>query len=837
MTLKDLNIGEKGIITKVKGRGSFRKRIIEMGFIKGKEITVTRKAPLSDPIEYQIMGYSVSLRQSEAELIEVVTSNESIISGLPYNGVIGTAKLKKEVVKKSKTIDIVMVGNPNSGKTSLFNFASGSREHVGNYAGVTVDSKTTIFKHKGYIFNITDLPGTYSLTAFSPEEIFVRNYITTHMPDIVVNVIDSSNLERNLYLTTQLIDMDIKIVIALNMFDELLKKKDEFNYDLLGKMIGIPFIPTVGSKGKGIKNLLDTIINVYEDSDNTIRHIHINYGKEVEESINKIQEVLRLDKALTDKVSSRFFSIKLIEKDKEIEQKLKTSNYYDKIIEVAKKEIKRLEIIFNEDTETVIANARYGFISGALKETYKQKIIVSDEKTLTQKIDSVLTHKYFGFPIFIFFIWLMFQATFSLGKYPMEWLDMFVSFTGDTLKNILPSSILTDLLIDGIINGVGGVLVFLPNILILFLFISIMEDTGYMARTAFIMDKLMHIIGLHGKSFIPLIMGFGCNVPAIMATRTLNNRTDRLLTILILPFMSCSARLPVYILIAGAVFPKYASHVIFSIYLFGILLSILVALIFKNTIFRNAEAPFVMELPPYRIPTLRSVVRHIWFKASLYLKKMGGVILIASIIIWLLGYFPLNINYSKNYDAEINTYKTQLDKLIISKDANGNLNDSIKNIYKEKINELKLLKESERQQKSYIGKLGKLIEPVIRPLGFDWRMGISLISGAAAKEIVISTMGVLFHTSLSDENTGMLKEKLRNVTYQSGKKIGKPIFTPVTAYAFLLFVLIYLPCIGVISAVSREAGHWKWSLFLISYTTFIAWVVAFLVQSIGSLIF
>lgn len=587
MTLDQLKIGEEGIITKIKGRGSFRKRVMEMGFIKGKPVKMIKAAPLRDPIEYQIISYNISLRLAEAALIEILPIHElppEIIPKKVEDQLLVTEKIREQVLERGREIEVALVGNPNSGKTSIFNFASHSREHVGNYAGVTVDSKKAIFKQSDYKFSLTDLPGTYSLTAFSPEELYVRQFLMEENPDVVLNVIDASNLERNLYLTTQLIDMDMKVVIALNMYDDLSKKGDHFDYDHLGKMIGIPIIPTIARTGEGIEELFNTVIAQYEDEEPVTRHIHIQYDKEIERSISRIQEQIRATK-FSYALSSRFFALKLIEKDEETRKYIDSFNKDGNIVSLAEKEINRLENLLGEDTETLITDARFGFISGALKETYKH--VEEKEKDInpTQKLDRILTNKWLGFPIFLFFLWLMFQSTFSIGQYPVNWIESGVAWLTITLNNIIPYGIVQDLIVDGIIGGVGGVIVFMPNILILFLFISFMEDTGYMARVAFIMDKLMHFVGLHGKSFIPLIMGFGCNVPAIMATRTLENRRDRLLTMLILPLMSCSARLPVYILIAGAIFPSQAGNVIFGLYMFGILLSVLVAIVLKNTLF------------------------------------------------------------------------------------------------------------------------------------------------------------------------------------------------------------------------------------------------------------
>lgn len=833
MRLSELQNGEFGIISKVKGRGAFRKRITEMGFVKGKKVTVIKNAPLKDPIEYNIMGYEVSLRRSEAALVEVVTPNEAKeLLKDNYSGVHSSEPeleiLETGATVQSKVINIALVGNPNAGKTTFFNYASGSHEHVGNYGGVTVDSKNARFKYKGYTFNITDLPGTYSLTAYTPEEVYVRKYIHENNPDIVVNVVDASNLERNLYLTTQLIDMDIKVVVALNMYDELIHKGDKFDYKSLGKMIGIPFVPTVSSKGKGITTVFDTIINVFADKDKTVRHIHINYGEYIEQSIKEIQQRVKINCNITIDYSSRYLSIKLLEKDKLVHSLLSNVDNYQEIKKITEEEIKKLEGIFKEDSETLITDSKYGFIAGALKETLHEGDH-SKHKT-TEIVDTLMTHQVFGFPIFIFFMWLTFYTTFTLGSYPMNWIDSGVHLFSNFLNNIMTDGPFKDLLINGIINGVGSVIVFLPNILILFFFISLLEDTGYMARAAFIMDKLMHKIGLHGKSFIPLIMGFGCNVPAIMATRTIENRNNRILTMLITPFMSCSARLPVYILIIGAFFPSNASLVLFSIYMLGILIAIGTALLFKRTFFKSNDVPFVMELPPYRIPTIRSTVLHMWHKGSQYLKKMGGVILVAVIFIWALGYFPRDTKFSKDYN-----------KLIFEKNqilANTSTDSISKVKLAEEIKILEAEKESERQEQSYLGRVGKFIEPVIHPLGFDWKMGVSLLSGVAAKEIVVSTLGVLYQADKdADEHSSTLIKKLQNEKHKSGKNQGEKVFSPLTAFSFLLFILIYFPCIAVIAAIKKESGSWKWALFTIFSTTLLAWLVSFTVFQIGSLIF
>ncbi|MEN8225954.1 MAG: ferrous iron transport protein B [Bacteroidota bacterium] len=833
-SLRDLKVGEKGIITKVRGRGAFRKRITEMGFIKGKEVSVVRFAPLHDPIDYLIMGYEVSLRRSEAELIEVVTPDEVTDYKFveAFDGVIEADPLSKIASEKGKIIDVALVGNPNSGKTTLFNFASRSRQMTGNYGGVTVDSKQALFKLDDYTFKLTDLPGTYSLSHYTPEELFVRAHIREMMPDIVINVIDASNLERNLYLTTQLIDMDIRVVVALNMHDELLEKGDILDYQALGKMLGVPFIPTVGYKKKGIHELFEKVIDVYEDKDPDVRHIHIHYGQDIERSIEKLQAIIKDDKSTLDPAAPRYFALKLLEKDDAVTKVLSAKERYADIKSLAAKEIRQLEQLHRDDTETLITDARYGFIGGALKETFKPG---KKEKSLRSRfLDKYVTSKYLSYPIFFLFMWIMFETTFLVGSYPMEWISMLVEFTGQQMNAIMPDGMIRDLLVNGIIGGVGGVIVFLPNILILFLFISLIEDSGYMARVAFIVDRIMHKVGLHGRSFIPLLMGFGCNVPAIMATRTIESRSDRLVTMLITPLMSCSARYPVYVLLISAFFDKYQGMILFAIYIVGIMLAGLVAILLKKTLFRAEEVPFVMELPPYRMPTLKNTLRHTWYKGSQYLRKMGGVILMASLIIWILGYFPRNEERLKQFEKQKIETAQHYDNRIAesaSKPEEIHILTQEKNIA---IIEIENNRESKRQELSFIGMIGQFIEPVMRPLGFDWKMSISLIAGAAAKEIVVSTMGVLYEGGIEDDDSSLIS-KIREQTYTEGPKRGKKIFNPLVAFSFMIFVLIYFPCVAVIAAVKKESGHWKWALFLASYTTLLAWFAAFVVYQVGGL--
>ena len=824
MRLSELQTGEKGVIIKVMGHGGFRRRIIEMGFIKGKTVEVLLNAPLKDPIKYKIMGYEISLRRQEAAMIEVMSEEEAresmqethfhdpIAEDIP----VSEAKLKEIASGKRRTINVALVGNPNCGKTSLFNVASGSHEHVGNYSGVTVDAKEGHFDFQGYHFRLVDLPGTYSLSAYSPEELYVRKHIIDETPDVIINVVDAGNLERNLYLTAQLIDMNVRMVVALNMYDALLHSGNTLDHKKLGQLFGVPIVPTVSRTGKGIDNLFHVIIGLYEGADfigqkeeiqdeamreyrewhdkyvpdhkygshdeethdfdgkSYIRHIHINHGPELERSIDAVKEVICKNENIRYKYSTRFLAIKLLENDKDIEQRvISTLPNGEEVIRVRDKEAERIRLSMNEDSEQAITDAKYGFITGALKETYTEEN--QNTEMFTRIVDSIVTHKIWGFPIFFVFLYLMFECTFVFGEYPKEWIEWLVEQIASLAETFMPAGPLKDLIVDGIIGGVGGVIVFLPNILLLYIFISFMEDSGYMARAAFIMDKIMHKMGLHGKSFIPLIMGFGCNVPAIMASRIIESRKSRLVTILINPLISCSARLPIYLVMIGAFFPSKASLVLLSIYVTGILLAVLMARIFSRFIVRGDDAPFVMELPPYRMPTAKSVLRHTWEKGAQYLKKMGGIIMIASVIIWFLGYYP-------NHDA----YSTT----------------------------------AEQQENSYIGQIGKAIEPVIEPLGFDWKMGIGILSGIGAKELVVSTLGVLY-TNDDDIESVNLADRI-------------PI-TPLVAYGYMLFVLIYFPCIATVAAIKNESGSGKWAAFTICYTTLLAWIVAFLVHQVGGI--
>nr|WP_306435614.1 ferrous iron transport protein B [Phocaeicola coprophilus] len=829
MKLSDLKTGEKGVIIKVLGHGGFRRRIIEMGFIKGKTVEVLLNAPLKDPIKYKIMGYEISLRRQEASMIEVVSEEEArnLSTGTTYHGGISETipvndnEMRAIAQGKRRTINVALVGNPNCGKTSLFNIASGSHEHVGNYSGVTVDAKEGYFEFQGYHFRLIDLPGTYSLSAYSPEELYVRKHIIEETPDVIINVVDAGNLERNLYLTTQLIDMNVRMVVALNMYDALQHSGNTLNIKKLSQLLGVPMVPTISRTGEGVDDLFHVIIGLYEGADfmgqkeeiqnealrefrewhdayvpdhkfesheddensftprNFIRHIHINHGPELERSIDAVKKEIGKTETIRHKYSTRFLAIKLLENDKDIEKNVIASlPNASEILRIKEQEVKRLRETINEDSEQAITDAKYGFITGALKETYTDNY--QNTEMFTRIVDSIVTHKVWGYPIFFIFLYLMFECTFIFGEYPKEGIEWLVEQLGNAVNTYMPDGSFKDLLIDAVIGGVGGVIVFLPNILLLYLFISFMEDSGYMARAAFIMDKIMHKMGLHGKSFIPLIMGFGCNVPAIMSSRIIESRKSRLVTILINPLISCSARLPIYLVLVGAFFPGKESLILLLIYSVGILLAVLMARIFSKFLVKGDDTPFVMEFPPYRMPTSKSVLRHTWEKGAQYLKKMGGIIMIASIIIWFLGYYP---NHS--------SYQTT----------------------------------AEQQENSYIGQIGKSIEPIIKPLGFDWKMGVGLLSGVGAKELVVSTLGVLY-TNDGNLDDDALPER---IAQQSD-------ITPLIAFAYMLFTLLYFPCIATLAAIRQETGSWKWPLFAACYTTVLAWIVAFLVYQIGSFI-
>lgn len=771
MKLSDLKTGENAVVVKVSGHGSFRKRITEMGFIKGSPVKAVMNAPLKDPIEYEIMGYRISLRREEAAMIEILSYDEarSILSEEKGDTASIDAtdcqdeQIERLADERSKTLRVALVGNPNCGKTSLFNIASGAHEHVGNYSGVTVDAKEGTFEYGGYKFVLVDLPGTYSLSAFSPEELYVRRNLIDNVPDVVINVVDASNLQRNLYLTTQVIDMNLRMVIALNMYDELTARGDKLDIAQLGNLLGVPVVPTVSRTGDGIDKLFDIVIKVYENkTPGLTRHIHVNHGAELEQSIDRIKLLLQQNPDLRRKYSTRYLAIKYLENDSDVAKVVESLHNRDEIISARYEEQNRLRSILGTNAETAIVEAKYAFVQGALAETWEKGNRKQAKENISEKIDAVVTNRWAAFPIFILLLFIIFQATFTLGDYPVQWIQWCVDKLGEMFNSYLPNGWIKDLIVNGVIGGVGSVLVFLPNILLLYFFISLLEDSGYMARAAFIMDKLMHKMGLHGKSFIPMVMGFGCNVPAIMACRTIESRKSRLITILVLPFMSCSGRLPVFVMLTTAFFSRYAAVVLLGLYLLGIIMAILSAKLLSFFI-KDDDLPFVMELPPYRIPTAKAIFRHTWEKGREYLQKMGGVILICSIIVWALGYFP-------NHDA----FPT----------------------------------EAIQQENSYLGYIGRAIEPVLAPLGFDWKMDIGILAGVGAKELIVSTLGVL----------------------------GTEPPTAASALAYMVFILLYLPCVATVIAIKNETGSWKWALLSTVYGIAVAWLLSFGVYHLALLL-
>lgn len=807
MRLSDLKPGQTGVITKILGHGAFRKRVIEMGFVRGREVSVILNAPLQDPVKYALMGYEVSLRKAEAQLIEVDLLEEWKMAETHADNIKESFEEKSpssNKLRSDKIINVALLGNPNCGKTSLFNMVSGAHEHVGNYAGVTVGAKEGSLKYKGYRINVVDLPGTYSLSAYSPEELYVMRYLREETPDVIINVVVASNLERNLYLTTELIDMNLPMVIDLNMYDELKKSHAKLDYDSLGKMLGVPVVPTIASSGWGVEKLLDTVVGIYEMTNPDTRHIHVRMNQEIENAVSAFNKDFKLDSGISDHLSPRFLAIKFLEHDPEIEKMLSVSSNYDKWIKQREEEEKRIENKLNEDLTSAISGDKYGFIRGALKETMEGSL--EREEKSTKIIDAFVTNKLFGFPIFLAVMWVMFWATFELGSYPMEWIENLVSWISGIIGNYMNEGPLKDLLLDGVIGGVGGVIVFLPNILILYAFISFMEDSGYMARVAFIMDKLMHRMGLHGKSFIPLVMGFGCNVPAIMSTRIIESKSSRLITILINPFISCSARIPIYVLLAGAFFPKHGAWIFVGLYLLGIIVAVLTAKLLRKFWFKADETPFVMELPPYRMPTFRATMRNMWGKASQYLHKMGGLILVASIIIWALSYFP---HYSSEDVPD--TFRSEALADLPESTVRDYDNTAIEN----------MITNDYQQSHSILGYIGRTVEPVVKPMEFTWKTCVSLIAGAAAKEVVVSTLGVLY---VGNDDADALSKRL----HTPSKVTGKTPFTNASALAFMVFVLLYFPCIATLTAISRETGSWKYSLFSVCYNTLLAWILAFM---------
>ena len=796
MLLSDLRTGESAVIVKVLGHGGFRRRILEMGFVRGQRVEAILNAPLRDPIKYRLMGYEVSLRRSEAAMVEVITIEEARVQHMQQVEGVATSPndddIEQVINQKIREINIALVGNPNSGKTSLFNALSGGHEHVGNYSGVTVGAKSGTCHYKGYKINITDLPGTYALSAYTPEEMYVRHHLMQEMPDVVINAVVASNIERNLFLTTELIDLNPKMVVALNMYDELESSGAKLNYEQRGKMIGVPMGPVVARNGKGLNDLLDEVILTFENENPKVRHIHIQYSSSIETEVCSLAGLMKQHaEELPKCFPPRYWSVKMLEKDSSVEELLSKAEHYQEWSQKRDRAVARIKTALGEDVESAVTNEKYGFIEGALAEPYTPRN--KDNNRNTSIIDRIVTHKYLGIPLFLLVMFVMFWSTFTLGAYPQEWIEAGFSWLGEMVGGLMSDGPLRDLIVDGIIGGVGSVAVFLPNILILYLFISLMEDSGYMARAAFIMDKLMHLAGLHGKSFIPLVMGFGCNVPAIMATRTIESHSSRLITILINPFMSCSARLPVFILLAGTFFPEHAGLALFGIYLFGGVMAILTARVLRRFMFGADETPFVMELPPYRIPTINATLRHMWERSEQYLKKIGGLILVAAIVIWFLSYYP-RTSYEPSAVGVIENVSSQSAMV--------------------------------QSENSYLGRIGKFCEPVMEPLGLDWRASVAMLSGAAAKEIVVSTLGVLYSVEDAESDGASLSQHL----------LASGNYSRAAAMAMMIFVLLYFPCIATVSAIAQETGGWKWALFSVVYNTVLAWVVAFAAIHIGGLL-
>jgi len=722
----------------------------------------------------------------------------------------------------SPHLTIALAGNPNSGKTTIFNNLTGTRQKVGNWPGVTVEKKEGRINRFGHDLTVVDLPGTYSLTPFSIEEVIARNFLLDETPDVVIVIIDASNLERSLYLATQIRELDCKVLFALNMADLAQARGTKIDARKMSELLDVPVMFTVGNRNEGMDDLLRAAIELAESTVPLPRSRRVKYTHDIEAAVARLRDFMlsRTDGNLP--YPPRWTAIKLIEDDQIVQERLIAAAPAAgrAILEAGRAERRHLAERYDEDPQIVMTDERYGFIAGIVREV--QSAGTRQRVDLSRTIDLVLTHRFFGFPIFVFFIWAMFQLTFTLGEYPVQWIEAGVKLVTEAVGGLLPQGELRGLILDGVIAGVGSVIVFLPNILILFLCIAIFEDTGYMARSAFLMDRIMHLIGLHGKSFIPMLMGFGCNVPAIMAARTLESEKDRILTILITPFMSCSAKLPVYVVLAGAFFGAHAGTVIFGLYLLGIALSILTGRLFRSTLLKGADAPFVMELPPYRMPMAKSLLIHMWDRSKIFLRKMGQVILLGSVIIWALSTFPRDGSLERDYAAEIRQAAAAAEA---RRTVAGNAESrEIEEVYAETVAALRRLEKADRTENSLIGRIGRFVEPAFAPLGIDWRGGVALLSGFVAKEIVVSTMGVL-HAAGDSEEEGALQ-----------KALAEAGMTPLSALSMMVFVLLYLPCLATTAAIRRETGSYRWMFFSIGYSTTVAWVAAFLVYQGGRLL-
>jgi len=709
-----------------------------------------------------------------------------------------------------KRITVALAGNPNSGKTTLFNRLTGMRQHVGNYPGVTVEKKEGSVTFKGYDIQVIDLPGTYSLTAYSLDELVTRNFLIEEKPDVVVSVIDASNLERSLYLTTQLMELTGHVIIALNMADTAAELGFHIDQALLSKLFGVPIISTVATKNKGTENLLEVTVSLFEGK-NRLENAIVRYGDEIEQELDALQTLLSQNSFTEGEYPLRWLAVKLLEDDKELTAKVEKSLHGEGIIRQAQKSRLHLQTIFGDTPDVLIAEKRYGFISGACSEAAKRSYEV--RHTMSDKIDSILLSGALGVPIFLVVMWALFRFTFTLSEPIVNWLETGQGYLAELTGRVLPQVYgLRSFVIEGVVGGVGSVLVFIPVVSLLFLALAFLEDSGYMARGAFIMDRFMHTMGLHGRSFVPMILGFGCNVPAIMSARTVDSARDRLTTILVIPFMSCAARLPVYGLFIGAFFPeRIAGNVLFSLYLLGIVVAVASSRIFSKYLFPGEGLPFVMELPPYRLPTGKGLLIHTWGRVVLYIKKAGTVILAGTLVVWFLSNFPWNVQYSMDYNALIN-------------EAPDN---------KEMVSQLQLRMKSEKIEKSYAGKIGKAIAPALEPLGFDdWRVAVGLTGGIVAKEIIVGILGTLYKTGVKDENSLTLRDALRRQVRADGSKI----YYPLVAYSLMIFVLLYTPCLATIAVIKKETGSWRWPILSVAYTTALAWVSAFVVFQGGSLL-
>jgi len=817
VTLAELDINDKGQVAAVHASGEIRRRLLDMGLVKGVKFKVLRKAPLGDPIEIFLKGFNLSLRVKEASTILVekigrlgdaspMEKKGAQQHSAPSEPAICSAKKRARANKKE--IRVALLGNPNSGKTSLFNALAGASRRVGNFSGVTIEKHEGTVILDGYAITLIDLPGTYSLTAYSPEELIARNYIIEENPDVVIDVVDGSSLERNLYLTTQVMELEADMIVALNMFDEVEKGKIQIDIKQLQRLLGSHIVPTSATKKTGIQSLFSHIIRVYEKQI-FIKKNKLSYRLEIEDDICDICALIGAEKQL-EKYNSRWLAIKLLENDKEVYSLIKDYPIWIQIEMILQKSLAEFKKKYKSDPEISITEDRHAFIHGALQETVQ--VSLREKKSVTEKIDAILINRVLGFPIFLATMWFVFQFTFRLGEAPMGAIESIFAMLSTLMSASLPEGLMRAIVVDGIIAGVGGVLVFLPNILLLFIALAFLEGTGYMARAAFVVDKLMHKVGLHGKSFIPMMTGFGCSIPAIMATRTLKNNADRLTTAMIIPFMSCGAKLPVYVLLISAFFSKQAAgNVLFGIYIFGFVVAMISAKIIKTGLFKGESEPFVMELPPYRIPTLQSILMQARSKAFMYLKKAGTIILAASVIIWAASNYPKDSEAIKQYEAQAYVAVTNQSLSVLQKES--------------EILALKHQLKTKQIEYSIAGRVGKLIEPVIKPLGFDWKIGVALSTGLAAKEVVVSTLSTIYSVGDIGDGSKDLANRLKN----------DPSFTMATALSLMIFVLLYIPCVAALSVFRKESGSWKWVWIYGVYSISVAWLFSFLVYRMALL--